>query len=198
MCYKSRIAQINFPTHTVYLPQGADDASLIGRCLRGDEGAFETLVTRYQRVLFNVALRMLGDREDARDATQNTFVKAYQNLKTFDGAHRFFSWVYRILLNECLNVRRARRPHAPIVDVPARGEGPLDALETAERRRQVQAAVLTLPTEYREVIILRHFAALSYDEIGATLGIPAKTVKSRLHTARQRLGQLLCDWSPRE
>jgi RNA polymerase sigma-70 factor (ECF subfamily) len=179
----------------VYLPQDPEDADLVARSLGGDSQAFELLVERHQKVLFNVALRMLGDREDARDATQNTFLKVYQKLETFDPAHRFFSWVYKIMLNECLNVLRARRPFAESAEAePSTFEGPFEAFEAEERRQRVQAALLALPREYREVVVLRHFGGLAYDEIAATVGLPVKTVKSRLYTARHRLGQLLLGW----
>src|SRR5262245_37927861 len=88
-----------------------DEVQWVARCLRGDSQAFECLVLRHQRVVFTVALRLLGDYEDARDATQNAFIRAYTRLETFDPTRRFFSWIYRIAVNECLNLRRTRRPH---------------------------------------------------------------------------------------
>ena len=173
--------------------QNPDDESLVRRSAGGELEAFEVLVTRYQGVLFKVAMRMLGDHADANDATQAALVKAYQNLRSFDPRFRFFSWMYRILLNECLNTRRDRRRHEQEeVAFELAGNGtPLDALEKVERRQRVQKALLTLPVDYRQVVVLRHFADLSYDEIAATLGIPAKVVKSRLYTARQRLAEML-------
>jgi len=180
----------------VYLPSGGDDAELVRRCLAGDSRAFEDLVERHQRALFNVAFRLLGSYPDARDATQNAFVHAYEHLGTFNPAHRFFSWIYRILKNDCLNVLRARRPFEPVdPNLPARDRAD-EALDTAERQRVVQAALLKLSKEYREVIVLRHFADLPYEEIAAILEVPVKTIKSRLYTARQHLGELLADWKP--
>jgi RNA polymerase sigma-70 factor (ECF subfamily) len=169
------------------------DAAAIARCLDGHPEAYEAIVTRYQRGLFNVALRMLGNYEDARDATQNAFVKAYEHLDSFDPEQRFFSWLFRILKNECLNVLRARRPSQPVsLELPTtRGADPV---EVRERQHAIQAALLSLSTEYREVVVLRHFTDLSYDEIAAALGIPATKVKSRLYTARQQLGELLMEW----
>ena len=109
------------------------------------------IVERYQRLLFTVALRMLGDHDEASDAAQNAFVKAYQKLDTFDQSRRFFSWIYRILLNECLNLRRDRRPHERLTPELATVGGPAELLEATERRRRVQAAIRALPIEYREV-----------------------------------------------
>jgi RNA polymerase sigma-70 factor (ECF subfamily) len=181
----------NFPSSRVYVSQDADDADFVRRCLGGETAAFSQIVERYQRVLFTVAIRMLGDYDEAADATQNAFVKAYRRLDRFDPTQRFFSWIYRIVVNECLNARRDRRRSEPITPELATVDSPADLLETEERRRRVQAAILALPIEYREVIVLRHFAERSYDEIADALGIPSRVVKSRLHTARERLAQML-------
>ena len=170
-----------------------DDAAVVARCLEGDRNAYEEIVKRHQRTLFNVALRLLGNYEDARDATQIAFIKAYEHLDGFDRDQRFFSWLYRILKNECLNVLRGRRPLQGVyLDLPAVAAA--DPVERGQRQRAVQAALQTLSLDYREVVVLRHFTELSYDEIAATLGIPAKTVKSRLYTARQQLGDQLSEW----
>jgi len=176
---------------------GDPDEALVARCLGGEVEAFETIVSRYQRVLFNAAYRLLGDREEARDVAQGALVKAYEKLGSFDPRYRFFSWIYRIVVNEALNTRERRRPSAPLLaDLPdvARIE---EALAARERSDSVQAALLRLSAEDREVIVLRHFAELSYAEIGETLGLAEKTVKSRLHEARQRLGRMLGPESPR-
>ena len=168
--------------------------------MAGDTRAFETIVLHYQKVLYTVAARMLGNSEDARDATQEAFVSAYQRLSTFDAHYRFFSWIYRILVNECLNTIRSRRPQVALqaVDTVTGGMAapgtPFEAAAAGERRAQVEKALQELSPQYRAVIVLRHFVGLSYDEIAATLDIPSKTVKSRLYTARHQLGSLLLDW----
>src|SRR5690349_24851197 len=100
-----------------------EDAAAVGRCLDGERNAYEAIVTRYQRGLFNVALRMLGNYEDARDATQAAFIKAYEHLDSFDRQQRFFSWLYRILKNECLNVLRGRRPTEQVSPGLQAGDG---------------------------------------------------------------------------
>jgi RNA polymerase sigma-70 factor (ECF subfamily) len=171
---------------------GDPDAELVARCLGGEVDAFEPLVLRDQRVLYNVAWRLLGDREEARDVVQGAFVKAWQKLGTFDPRHRFFSWIYRIVVNESLNARSRRPPHQTLEgsELPGTG-GPEEALRSRERTDCLQKALLRLAGDDREVIVLRHFAELSYAEIGETLGIEEKTVKSRLHEARQRLGRVL-------
>ena len=178
----------------MYLSQDAEDAALVGRVLAGDAAAFEVLDERYQRPLFNVAVRMLGSREDAADATQNALIRVYENLRAFDPGRRFFSWSYRILVNECLNVLRARRV---TVDADDALMAPIafDQVAAAERRAAVQRALMDLAPELRAVIVLRHYAGLSYEQIAEALGgVPVKTVKSRLYTARQRLGRTLLGW----
>jgi RNA polymerase sigma-70 factor (ECF subfamily) len=174
------------------LSDAADDADCVARCLKGDTAAFEPLVTRYQRALFTVALRLTSNREDARDATQNAFIRAFERLDTFDPSRRFFSWLYRIAVNESLNLRRTQRVHEPIeVDASLEAGRAPDPVERAELGARVQAALMQLPFDQREVIVLRHFAEMSYEEIGDALNLPEKTVKSRLFAARQRLAPLL-------
>jgi len=177
----------------VYVHQDADDTALVRRCLDGDTGAFNAIVERYQRVLFTVALRFLGDRDAAADAAQNAFVRAFEKLDTFDPGRRFFSWIYRIVINECLNAKRRERPTDPIPETLPGGSDPFELLDAAERRQRVQAAIMALSAEYRAVIVLRHFAGLSYDEIADAVGVATGVVKSRLYTARQRLGQMLLE-----
>ena len=181
----------NFSQAAVYVRNDAEDLADVVRCLEGDHAAFQALVDRYHRPFFTFALRVLGDREEASDAVQTAFIKVYENLGTFDRSRRFFSWAYRILVNECLNVRRAQRPAEPIDPNLVADSSPHDDVERAERRRQVQAAILQLPIEYRDVIVLHYFNGLAYEDISETLGVPPKTVKSRLYTARQRLAAAL-------
>ena len=171
-----------------------DDAAWVARCLTGDRAAFETLVRRYQQVLFTVALKLTGNEEDARDVTQNAFVRAYLKLDTYDPSRKFFSWLYRIAVNQSLNARRDRRSHEPLEEgiEAERGSDPVERFETSGR---VQAGLMALSKEYREVIVMRYFADLSYEEIAEAVGIPEKTVKSRLFSARQRLGEILREGS---
>jgi len=180
----------------VYFRKGEDEGVLVRRCLAGDADAFEPIVRAYQAPLFNVALRMLGTADDARDATQTAFIRAYEHLDSYDPGHKFFTWIYRILINECLNILRARRPNEPVSEDLAgeRDAHRIDPIDAEKRRKAIQKAILALPVDYRQVIVLRHFAELSYEEIAATVGIPVKTVKSRLFSARQRLGEHLLGW----
>jgi RNA polymerase sigma-70 factor (ECF subfamily) len=189
------VRHTNFPAGPGVLMTGAnDDAVWVARCLKGDSAAFETLVRRYQQVLFTVALKLTGSEEDARDVTQNAFVRAFLKLDSFDPSRKFFSWLYRIAVNESLNARRDRRTHEPLEDrfEAVTGGDPVERLEASGR---VQAGLMALSSEYREVIIMRYFAELSYEEIAEAIGIPEKTVKSRLFSARQRLGEILSEGS---
>jgi RNA polymerase sigma-70 factor (ECF subfamily) len=170
-----------------------DDAVWVSSCLQGDAGAFEPLVRKYQRLLFGVAYRVVGDYEDARDVTQNAFVRAFERLDTFDPNRKFFSWLYRIAVNEGLNLRRARRPLEALPAGLEARENPMDGLEARERQDRVQAALGRLSGEHRDVVVLRHFGELSYEEIAEALDVPEKTVKSRLFSARQRLAELLAE-----
>jgi RNA polymerase sigma-70 factor (ECF subfamily) len=173
--------------------EDGDDAAIVARCLEGDIQAFGTLVERYQRVLYNLSLRMTGSPEDARDASQTAFLKAWEKLASFDPQYRFFSWIYRIAVNECLNQLNRRRRVEPLdthLELPS-GEDASSTLRAREASERVQAALLRLTPEHREVVILRHFLEMPYGEIADTLTIPEKTVKSRLYEARQRLCELL-------
>jgi len=165
-----------------------DEQDLAERAKEGDDRAFTKLVERYERVIYNLALRMTNDREDARDITQTVFVKAYQNLGSFDSRHKFFSWIYRIGVNECLNHRARSRRHEELdPDLVCEGEGG-DADERAStllRSEAIEDSLMNLSIDYRTVIILRHFLELNQAEMAQILGVPEKTVKSRLHSARQ-------------
>jgi len=171
---------------------GAPEAELIRRSLGGDAEAYGELVVRHQRVLYNVALRMTGNREDAQDITQVAFIKAYQKLASFDRSRKFFSWVYRILWNEALNHIQRRPRHDPLEDeMPAESALPDRESEANEASALIQEAIQELPADYRQVILLRHFAQLSYQEMSRVIELPEKTVKSRLFTARRLLGSIL-------
>jgi RNA polymerase sigma-70 factor (ECF subfamily) len=169
-------------------PEAADeqDRALVKRCLEGQRDAIGALVDRYQKRLFNVALRMLGNYQDAEDVTQTVFLNAYLKLRSYDPRYRFFSWIYRMTVNESLNMLKRRKPTVTLEDVlvePARGAAP----ERAETEDRVEKALMSLKPDDRAVVVLSHFVSFSYLEIAEVLEIPVKTVKSRLYTARERL-----------
>lgn len=156
--------------------------------------AFEELVARYERVIYNAAYRMLGDREDAKDITQGVFLKAFENLGSFDQGGRFYSWIYRIAVNESLNLLGRRGRMEPLeAEQESESRGPEETLAGEELGRLVQEALMMLKPDYRAVVVLRHFAECSYEEIAGILQIPEKTVKSRLFSARQIMKGHLAD-----
>ena len=170
----------------------SDVVRLVLESRQGSGEAFEKLLTLYEKPVFNVAYRILNNYEDARDVTQNVFLKAYENLESFDPGHRFFSWIYRIAVNESINMRRAKRPCENLESAKV-GERntPEKALSQTELDEAIQAALMSLEIDYRVVIVLRHFLECSYRDIGEILGIPEKKVKSRLFTARNLLRESL-------
>ena len=169
-----------------------DEAGAVARTLAGDRRAYGEIVDRYQRVLFNVALRMVNHREDAQDIVQAALVKAYEKLGTYDPRRKFFSWIYRITVNECLNhLARRRRGDHDASWTEAAGPSQEEDLDRQQTERMIGLALLELPADHRGVIILRHFIHLSHHEMSRILEVPEKTVKSRLHTARKLLGQVL-------
>lgn len=168
------------------------DRMCVERCLRGDPGAFDGIVGRYERPVYNAIVRFGVEREDARDLAQQVFLKAYERLDTYDATRKFFSWIYRIAVNETLNYLKALHALEPLRDdVQDARLDPQQELEEAEEEAEVQRALLQLDPKYRLAIIVRHFLHLSYEEAAEVLSVPAKTVKSRLFTARQLLKEII-------
>ena len=179
-----------------------DDRALVMRAKRGEIEAFEQLVEKYKRKAYFVALSFVKNHEDALDISQDSFVKAFRSLKRFKEEFTFFPWFYTIIRNNCLNhLRRVRRRGErsldeleqngfQILDSAAQPDEAVDRMDLCEK---VRHAIGLLSTEHREIIMLRHFHAMSYKEIAETLRCPQGTVMSRLHAARQSLKELLED-----
>ena len=168
------------------------DRIAVERCRQGDLEAFGTLIDRYERPVFHAVLHMVGDAEDAREICQQVFMKAFEHLSTYDSNRRFFSWIYRMAINESINHLKARRRWEPLHERLAyQRPNPAERYEAVERRDHLQKAIVKLEENYRVVVVLRHFLHLSYREIGDVLNVPEKMVKSRLFTARQLLRQAL-------
>jgi RNA polymerase sigma-70 factor (ECF subfamily) len=164
------------------------DAALLEECKRGDRQALGSLVRRYERPVYNAAFRMLGNPDEAADVTQTVFLKTFENLDRFNPRYKFFSWIYRIAINESINQLNRRKHAEPLADNLVSGEQSPDASMLAERLgEQLQAALLALSGDHRAVIILRHYNEFSYRQISKILEIPEKTVKSRLFSARQKM-----------
>jgi RNA polymerase sigma-70 factor (ECF subfamily) len=189
------------------------DEQIVEQALGGEPEAFGELVRRWERKIFSLSYGMLGSAEDARDATQETFIAAYRNLQGFRGEARVSSWLHRIAVNQCISrQRRARvRPETAIEDesltagerfmaTPEQASPALWA-EKKQRKEAVRKAVSALPPELREVVVLKEFEDLTFQEIADALQIPLSTVKSRLYTAlkqlRLRLGKFSMEVAPR-
>ena len=176
------------------------------RAREGDHEAFGVLVVRYQERVYRLALRVLRDEEQARDAAQDAFLKAYEALRRFEGRSSFYTWMYRLVYNLCLDMRRRDRSkqhvkwedgHAEAASSfespPSAGTQPEEALERAELRRNLASAIDVLPEDARQTLLLREVDGMSYAEIAETMGIPKGTVMSRLHNARRRVQQVLLE-----
>jgi RNA polymerase sigma-70 factor (ECF subfamily) len=169
-----------------------EDLKLVRESRQGSRDSFERLLLRYEKPIFNAAYRILRDYEDAKDVTQIVFLKAFQNLAHFDAKHRFFSWIYRIALNESINLSKSRRRFDAAEDNRSEVRNtPENLLSRKELGAVVEAALMFLEFDYRVVIVLRHFNDCSYEEMGEILELPEKTVKSRLFTARTLLREIL-------
>ena len=171
------------------------DEALVQGCRRGDAAAYGAIVERYQGPIYNAAYRVLGNAEDAADIAQVVFLKILERLDDYDSQFKFFSWIYRIALNESLNLLRRNGRDDALGETdelpgPAHADPEWQALEV-ELSARVQAGLMKLRAEERMVLALRHFSECSYREIGEVLDIDEKTVKSRLFEARQRLRGLL-------
>ena len=173
------------------------DQALLDRYRAGDRAAFAELVVRYQRPIYNAAFWILRRAEDAKDITQVVFLRVAERLDEYDPKYRFFSWIYRIAVNESLNLlRRNGREEAldDQVDLPgAESDDPEQRVDASQVSRRIETALMGMSTNDRMVLTLRHFSECSYQEIGQILGLDEKTVKSRLYEARQRLRELLAD-----
>lgn len=174
-----------------------DDPTLVESCKRGDRAAFKVLVLRYQRPVYNAAYRVLGHAEDANDITQIVFLRIAERLDEYDPQYKFFSWIYRITVNESINLLRRNKREDQLdeeIELPgADNADPAWQYNSSQVSAQIQRALMSLKIEDRVVLTLRHFSDCSYREIGQVLDLEEKTVKSRLFEARQRLSELLKD-----
>ena len=172
-----------------------DTPALVRRARDGDRQALETLVARYDRYVFGVALLTLGDRAEAQDAAQEAFIKALRGLKGFKGESAFHTWLYRVTVNTCRDFqrRRSRRRETPLEEAPplVTAGGPLQATLDHERRQAVWQAVQALEPTLREAVVLRYYLDMSGAEIAEVTGAPSGTVYWRLHQAREALASLL-------
>ncbi len=170
-----------------------DDATLIAATLEGRSEAFGTLVERYDRAVYNLCLRTLRDAEEAKDATQEAFFKAFRALRTFRPGAKFSTWIFSIAYHACCDrlQRRKRFADAELPDRADAGPGPDAIAERHDEARALRAAIDGLPEKYRAVITLYHLQGRQYDEIAEVLGLPMGTVKTHLFRAKDLLRRRL-------
>ena len=174
------------------------DEIIVERALTGDAEAFGEIVKRWERRIFALAYGMLGREEDARDATQETFLAAFRNLRGFRGEAKVSSWLHRIAVNQCITrQRRAKvRSESALDDEQEKDAGnfatplrlsPARVTEGAQVTTAVRRAVNSLPLELRQIVVMKEFEELTFREISEALDLPLSTVKSRLYTALKQL-----------
>jgi RNA polymerase sigma-70 factor (ECF subfamily) len=192
------------------------ERDLVASCRTGDAEAFARLVRLHEAMVVNLAGRLLGNVEEARDVAQEVFLQVYKRLAAFEGRSSLKTWIYRIAVNQCHNRRRfwhrRRRDRETPLDErllagallamgPPAAASPYDETLRLERARRVQAVLLELCFEHRSVLVLREVEGLSCEEVAAALGVPEGTVKSRLSRAREamrrKLGGLVDGGTPR-
>jgi RNA polymerase sigma-70 factor (ECF subfamily) len=173
------------------------DADLVEECLAGRTAAFDVIVQRYQRQVYQLCFRFAGRHEDAADLAQEVFIRAFKGLRTFKGQASLGTWLYRIGVNVCLNRRPAKPPVESLsdsfTDPPAPGESSADALLRRERAGQVRAAIDRLPRKQRATLILRVYHELPHEQIARLLGSSVGAVKANFFHALQNLRKHLAD-----
>jgi RNA polymerase sigma-70 factor (ECF subfamily) len=189
-------------------PDAGDDRRLVGAAQRGDQGAFRQLVERYQRRVYQLALGMMKDADEAMDISQETFVRVHRYLPTFKGDSSFFTWTYRIAMNLCLDAQR-RRNRGERIDVAEGDEaeieaamdppsaalaGPQRAALNSELKDKIEDALAALSENHRAILLLREVEGLSYEELAKVLGIRKGTVMSRLFHARLKMQKKLREY----
>ena len=189
-----------------------DDLTLVRRCREGDQGAFRTLVERYQRKAVAQALGMLKDKDDAMDVAQEAFVKVYRYLDHFKGDSSFYTWLYRIVANLCVDRmrRKSSAQHADNVEFDEKmdqeelatagilstklGSNPQKAALRAELAEKIDEALGQIPEKHREILVMRELEGMSYEDLARVLKIPKGTVMSRLFHARAKMQALLSEY----
>jgi len=182
-----------------------EELEIISRVQSGDTDAFELLVLENEKLVYNIALKMLGNEADAMDASQEVFIKAFTSISGFRGESKFSVWLYRMTNNICIDMLRRRRGETVSLsvddgegdsqqaDIPDERFQPEEILQRKELRAAVRRGIAQLPEDYRQVLLLREIGGQTYDEIGETLGLDIGTVKSRIFRARKKLCKILSE-----
>lgn len=182
------------------------ESAVVQAILSGDVNAYELLVKEYEKSVYNLALRMVGNSEDAADMSQEAFIKAYNSLTSFRGDSKFSVWLYRIVSNVCLDFIRSRKRKQTVslsmqdddgddveMDIADETQSPERLMDKQLTREAVRRGLASLPPGQRQILLLREIQGLSYDEIAEVLGIEAGTVKSRIFRARKKLSAFLIE-----
>ncbi len=176
---------------------GYEDSYLVEKCVEGDKSAFATIVDRYKRHIYSITYSMTRNHADADDLSQDTFIKAYENLRKFKLGTNFRSWLSRIAVNSCIDhLRRKKRSSEDGLDdharsLPDQNPGPQDNLESSELMENINAAVDSLPEDQRTVVIMREMQGFALKEIAEVMKCSESTVRWRLHYARKKLQKKL-------
>ncbi|MEK6649344.1 MAG: sigma-70 family RNA polymerase sigma factor [Bacteroidota bacterium] len=183
-----------------------EDSVLIRRALEGDQRSFRRLRAKYHDAIFNLIARMIRNREEVEDLTQEAFIKAFGSLRSFNEEYAFSTWLYKIATNNCIDHIRKKKLHTFSIDKPIESKdsdytfelpdstyAPDREIIDSQRKRLLQEAIDSLPAKYRQVIILRHTEEKEYQEIAKQLRLPIGTVKAHIFRAREMLYKFLRD-----
>lgn len=185
--------------------EGPDDAQLVARSLKQDQEAFGQLIDRHASSIVNLAYRMVGNRAEAEDLAQETFLSAFKSLATFRADAKFSTWLYRIATNKCKDWLRVKRPGGQLHDVDvdealdthvAEDRTPERLLSQQQVALELEQAIQRLPPLYREAFVLKHVEGLSYEEMQAILGVNGDTLKMRVYKGRLQLSRELAELNP--
>ena len=170
----------------------SNDQILVKESLNGNKRAFEEIVEKYYKIIYRLAYRIIRNNDDAEEITQSTFVKAYENLGSYNSKFKFFSWLYRISVNESLNFSKRKNFTQELDEKHSNNEKDPDVIyEQTETDEKLQDALMELDMIYRVPVVLKHFMDYSYKEISYLIDVPEKTVKSRLFEGRHLLKNIL-------
>src|SRR6266480_3758396 len=177
---------------------GPTDAELVARFRRGDRSAFATLVARHERRVYNLAYRMLGRSEDAKDVAQEAFLSCFRHLDRFRGDSAFSTWLHRIAVNACYDALRRHRDTTSLDARPVEPGSFPDHADQTTTAIDIQRALSSVPPDFRVVVVMHEIQDMPLEDIASILGVPAGTVKSRLHRGRVALGRALSARAPGE
>jgi RNA polymerase sigma-70 factor (ECF subfamily) len=169
------------------------DGQLVKNTLEGDKDAFAALIRKYENPIYSFSYRMIGDREEAKDATQEIFIKVWCSLKSYKPEYKFSSWLYKIATNNCIDKLKKRKPSQALDHELQDTQRTDEDFEQKETQKEVQSALTELPYKYRAILILKYLQGFSIEEIGKMTNTPVNTVKVRLHRGRRMLRDVISE-----